>query len=489
MNKRYKAIVSSVLTLSMLLSLTACTTESESLDTDETTTTTTEYVRTTLETDENVQSEVERLQDQVKDETVEVTKKIKWLAWYEIDETSAPYELFKQVYGVPEEGDTSYGDDADDIFSFQNVSYGNRYDTLATLIQSGDSPDLFPFEIQNFPYSVYKNMFQPIDGIVDTTTDEWSATRDVMDKFMWGGKNYCAVTTVNSFSLLWYQRSVVEEAGLDDPYDLYKAGEWTWDTFLAMCEGFSSPEEGKYCLDGWNPENSFIATTGIPLIEITDGQLVDNMNDVRIERVMDMLTTMCTQNYRYPRHELNGHGINLSAWANGDTLFFDDGTWALESATWQKYIKNNVFSADDVFFVPFPRDPNADDYYQMMKQDAFMLVAGAENVDGYKAVIAVNLACANDESVALASREKGKNDFGWTDEQYDLLDEIATLSPVFDFKNGIGEDIAGTSTAENDIESLTKTPYVYGTSSYTQLRAENEGRIRARLDLLNASLG
>lgn len=489
MKRKFKAFISSMLVLSFILSVTACGDSSAPVSNDASETTTTEATteRTTFAVNEGVVSEVENLVEQVKDETIEVTKKIKWLAWYEIVETSAAVELFKKVYGIPEQGSADYPEiEADNVFTFQNVAYAQRYPTLSTLVQSGDSPDIFPFEIQNFPYSVYQNLFQSIDGIVDTTTEAWADTRSAMDRFMWGGKNYCPITSVNTFSLLWYRKSIIEEAGLDDPYDLYKAGNWTWDTFLEMCEKFSSPEEGKYCLDGWNPENSFIGTTGVPLIDIKDGILVENLYSPNIERCMDLLTKLCVQDYRYPRHTLNNYSLNYGAWANGDTLFFDDGTWAFEEK-WRKYRDKYGWADDEVCLISFPRDPNSDKYYQMQKQDAFMLVAGAKNIDGYKAWIDINLACSKDANVIQASREQKKADYGWTDTQLDLIDEIATLAPVFDFKNGIGEDISGTGSSENAIERLTKDVYVQGLSSYTQLRAEGEGEIRDRINVLNAT--
>lgn len=482
----YKLIMAGIITLSLTVQMTACGSPSENSNaSDSTTTSETEEERTTLATNEAVISEVENLVEQVKDETLEVTKKIKWLSWYEIPETSAAVELFKKIYGIPEQGSSDYPEiEADNVFTYQKVAYEQRYTTLSTLVASGNPPDIFPFQIENFPYSAYQNLFQCIDGIIDTTTEEWADTREAMDRFMWNNKNYCAITEVSTFSLLWYRRSVVEEAGLDDPYELYKAGNWTWDTFLEMCDSFSSPDEGKYCLDGYNPENSFIGTTGTPLIDIIDGKLVDNLNNPSIEKCMDLLSKLCVQDYRYPRHTLNSYNVNYGAWANGDTLFFDDGTWRFEEH-WRKYRDKNGWGDDEIFFVPFPKDPSTDEYYQMQKQDAYMLVTGSENVDGYKAWIGVNLACAKDENVKQASREQKKADYGWTDEQLDFIDEIKTLSPVFDFKNGIGEDIAATTASQNAIESLTKDVYVQGEKSYTQLRAENEGVIRDRLNVLN----
>ena len=119
-----------------------------------------------------------------------------------------------------------------------------------------------------------------------------------------------------------------------------------------------------------------------------------------------------------------------------------------------------------------------------------MLCGGSDNVDGWKAWTKCVLAASKDENVVAAQREKSKNDFGWTDEQLDFIYELThgAVVPVFDFKNGIGQDIASTTSSDNCIEMLTKDPYVAGEASYTQRRSENEGQINQRIEELNASV-
>ena len=63
-----------------------------------------------------------------------------------------------------------------------------------------------------------------------------------------------------------------------------------------------------------------------------------------------------------------------------------------------------------------------------------------------------------------------------------------TFSGVFDFKNGIGQDIATKDNQDNPVEQLTKGPYMTG-ESYTSFRAQYQGQIDARLAELNKTVG
>jgi len=435
----------------------------------------------TNETDESLQEEVARLAGDPRLPDVEVTKKIRWLSWYAIDETGASTEMFKAKYGVPEP------DKGDNVFEYWTVGYENRYVELAKRIQSGDSPDIFQFEDRNFPYSIYANLFQSIDGVIDIDAPEWADTREAIRLFEWGGKNYCAVAELVPSYFLWYRKSVVEEAGLEDPYALYKSGKWDWNKFLEMAESFSDPANDKYVVSGWEPDDSFLCTTGIGLITLENGQLKNNMYDVKIERAMELVAILSTRNYRYPHHELNDWSQNPGEFRSGNILFWDNGQW-FYSELLKNYRDRDGWDDDEICLVPYPRDPNSDKYYQKMKQDAYMFVAGSKNQEGFVAWTQCVILTIKEPAVREAAREKRKRDDGWTDAQLDILEEtVRDLFPVFDFKNGIGEDVGGMSAYELPVQMVTKYVLVHG-ESYTQMREENRAVIDARIVELNASV-
>ena len=425
---------------------------------------------------------------------IKVDTKIKWMAWWKIQEASPAVEMFKSMYGTPENVPAGYESSAgaDDVFVNIFIStYADRYTSLAKLVQADDSPDCFPFEIGNYPYSVYQNLFQPVDSIIDFTTDDWAPYKDSIDKFNWGGKTYCPIMDLNVNSLLWYRKSVAEEAGIEDPWECFENGTWTWTTFLEACRKFSDPDNGKYTLDGYNPENNMVATTGTPLIGLVDGKLVSNLNNANIEKCMDMLRLFdnTQEQLRYPRDIDNNWNVNYSEWANGNTLFFEDGTWRYEE-TWRLFKVKYKWDDDDICFVPFPKMDEADAYYQFMKQDSIMLVAGSKNIEGYKAWIYANLLASSDEGIKAAAREQSKEEYGWTDELLDrleLLKDPDTFEAVFDFKNGIGQDIASADTQDTIVEQLTKYPYMTGVT-YTSVRESVKGQIETRLNELNLSV-
>lgn len=497
MRKYTKAIAGALALVSAVTAFSGCSGSGSpattSGTTDSSAASTTGETQKQMSENEGVQSAVNNVSAGENYKDIKVDTKIKWMAWWDMQEASPAVEVFKKLYGTPENKPKGYESVADENV-FVNVkvsSYADRYTSLSKLVQSDDSPDCFPFEICNYPYSVYQNLFQPLDGIIDFTTDDWADYKEAIDKFNWGGKNYCPIMSLVPTSFLWYRKSTVEEAGLDDPWELYESGKWTWETFLTMARKFSDPDNGKYVLDGYHPENNFVCTTGTPLIALEGGKLVSHLNDANIEKCLDMLRSFdnTQEQLRYPRDIDNNWSPSYPEWVNGNTLFFEDGTWRYEE-TWRLYKKKQKWDDDEINFVPFPQMDGSDKYYQSMKQDSIMLVAGSKNIDGYKAWIYANLVASNDPEIQKAGREQSKAEYDWTDTLLDRLDTMkdpTAFTGVFDFKNGIGQDIASTDNQDNPVEQLTKGPYMTG-ESYTSFREQYQGQIDARLAELNKTV-
>lgn len=517
MMNKLKTAAASVLAAAMVLSLTACDEEpavnggsnggasnasnaAPNASTENNNAPVSAVTTATFDTDKDVQAAAKSAADKLDNPDLEVDTRIKWMAWWEIDETAANAELFKEVYGIPEKGieKSANYDHTGRIFDYMYTDYNSRYDKLATAIQAGDSPDLFPFEIRDYPYGALQGRYQPIDGIVDLTTDKWTKAKDVMDQFELNGKQYCAIYEISFDSLLYYRKSVIEDAGLEDPRELFENDNWTWDTFLDMARQFQKTgddENPKFVTEGYNTEIELLVSTGTPIISIEGGKLINNMNSANVQRAMDLLSTLQSENLRWPIQE-NGWSVNPKLWAQGNILFYaNGGTWEFEGDSGlKKFADRFSWDEDEIKVVPYPRDPQADKYYHFMKQDALMWCKGSTNANGVAAWIDCCVTTSLDDKVTAASRKQAKDKYGWTDYNLDFiysqttLDGTSKITPIFDFKNGIGNDIADASKSESPVEALTKTVYLSGEKTYAQLNAEYFTQIDTRINEINEKI-
>jgi multiple sugar transport system substrate-binding protein len=315
---------------------------------------------------------------------------------------------------------------------------------------------MFQFEERYFPWGAYQNQFEAVCGFIDFSRPEWNATRDVMELFEWGGKNYTAITALtNSTALLYYRDSVRQSAQLPDPQDLWRQNRWTWNEFTNMVEQFSEPDE-KWGIMGFLIDEAAILSTGTAMISLENGILRSNTDDRRIERAMNLLQNLALNDFRYPHHILNDYQLRHSEFRGGNVLFVQDGWWRFQEM-YRRYAEDDGWSEDELRVVPFPQDPEADRFYTRGNHTALMWVTGSLNRDGFLAWTYSALAAASSGQDPLAGQ-------GWSARNLAILEELrdpTRVTLVWDFKNGIGQDISCV-VSESPVERLTKPVIMYG---------------------------
>ena len=112
---------------------------------------------------------------------------------------------------------------------FDRTSNADRFTKLASAIASQSNiPDIFKYEWLAFPSGVVKGMYQPIDSIVDFSSDLWKSAKETSDQFMLGGEHYVAPIGNIASSMMLYNKAAIDADNLDDPYELYQKGEWNY---------------------------------------------------------------------------------------------------------------------------------------------------------------------------------------------------------------------------------------------------------------------
>lgn len=394
----YKKLAAGALALTMTASLTACGgsgSEGETTDADVTTTSATEW------TGDNV--EVEAL-----DETLDVDisgKSLKWLGIYDLNPTNDSPErspelaLFEDTYGAKIE--------------YQPTTNDKRFDDLATSILGGSSPDIFAYEWRTFPYDISKSQYQPIDSLINWDDPKWADVKATADKFIWKGEHYIAPLgySFNDTQVLMYNKTTIANEGLNDPYEMYLNGEWDWNAFVDMMKTFvetNSTGSERFGIGGWWA-NAFVYTAGETMVTYDGTKFGNNLRSQKIEKAQGVIEDIFKNNL-IKRGWIGGE----SAFVDDSILFYSMGTWAYNAAAKSR--------PDDVIqIVPFPKDPDSDQYYVSNKVFAYMWVKGSENADCVKAWFDCNRTVNYDEKYTEATKEKFlKNNDGWTSEMYDI---------------------------------------------------------------------
>ncbi|MGN0667229.1 MAG: ABC transporter substrate-binding protein [Huintestinicola sp.] len=411
----YKKILAAAMAISLAASLTACGGASEGEEATESITTT----AATEWTGDNI--EVEALE-----ETVDVDisgQKLRWLGIYDLNPTNDSPErspelaLFEDTYGASIE--------------YIPTTSDKRFDDLATQILGGTSPDIFVYEWRTFPYDISKGQYQSIDPLINWEDPKWADVKDVADKFIYKGEHYIAPLgySFNDTQVLMYNKTTIDNEGFDDPYTLYQEGNWNWDVFVNMMKSFvEGSDEERFGIAGWWA-NAFVFTAGETMVTYDGTTFGNNLRSAKIEKAQAVLQDI-TRNNLIKRGWVGPE----SAFVDDSVLFYGMGTWAYNSAALSR--------PDDVIqIVPFPKDPDSDEYFVSNKVYSYMWVKGSENGDCVKAWLDCNRTVNYDEKYTQATKDKFlQNNQGWTSEMYDLTMEFydsSKFTQAYDYGYGI----------------------------------------------------
>ncbi|MBR2283540.1 MAG: carbohydrate ABC transporter substrate-binding protein [Ruminococcus sp.] len=362
-------------------------------------------------------------------------KNIKWLSHWDINPDSSgknkPTELvvFEEKYGG--------------TIEWVQCTWDNRYEKLAETINSGEGVDFFAAgDGDAFPKGAVRGMFTTVDEYIDFDSELWEDVKDINDTMLWQGGHYLLILQATGDNVACvYNRKTVEEAGLEDPAELYEKGEWDWNAFESMLQSFVDVDKQHYGIDGWWFEFGLMKTTGVAPISIEDGKLVSNIGDPAMERV---------QNYLYDLYTTNciAIGVGDYGWTahpefvgEGKVLFYPVGLYEFytDEETWkQKY-------GEDAFFVPMPKDPESDEYYIPVGMEAYTFVKGGQNPEGVARFMDCKRFAILDEDTKAVADQQFVDDYGWTDEMLEMKDEMQALAdenPFYDLSSGVSTDCA-----------------------------------------------
>lgn len=444
--KNIKKILAGLTALSITAALTGCGGGDDSGNAEATTTSST--AKTVAINDEGLkdgeEESLESVMAQLQDVELE-NKTVTWLAHYDINPSSngasksVGLTMFEEKYG----GEVKY----------VSTTWGDRFSKLGACVSSGDGIDIFPGDdTANFPKGIVNGMFQPVDDYIDLNSAIWQNVSNAMELLNFNGKHYEFITSVTAEAVVLYDKSTIEAQGFDDPWDLYEAGEWNWDTFKSMLLDFVDEDSAQFGLDGYWNEKALLLSAGVPFISTDENNsLICNVNDPTIEKAMNFQYELNQSGLKFPKKIYGGDNWDEQPQklGEGSELFYIIGPYCVQAnpETWTIGVE-----PENLGVVPVP-SPAGSDPYQGAKLNGYALCKGAPNPQG-AALLAECMILGNMDPTAVAiSDRKAKDDYQWSDEIIDKMKQIDELTreyPVIDLSTGASTDIASYTTEGGD---------------------------------------
>ncbi|MCJ8009936.1 ABC transporter substrate-binding protein [Lederbergia wuyishanensis] len=227
------------------------------------------------------------------------------------------------------------------------VPFDEKVNQLTTSILAGDPyADIIGLSATQAGPLIQQDFFYALDDIVDLSKSKM--TQGMKDIGKVNEKAYMMKFQVNESGGMYYNKTMFEEAGLQDPYELQKNGEWTWEAMLDAAKKLT--KDGVY---GLSADPSIISEYSIfsndaQFLDTNTGEIVlDSPNSIE---ALDFVVSLYNEHKVIKPNEGND-------WEDPRRYFTEGLVGMTQGWIWEAY--DRVEAPFEWGYVMWPKGPKA----------------------------------------------------------------------------------------------------------------------------------
>lgn len=285
------------------------------------------------------------------------------------------------------------------------TTYADYASTMLNMVSAGEAPDMAMVYGGDMPGWALE-ILQPVDDYIDTSK---LLHQEIVDAYRFKGKTYTLAIRNLQTHFIWYNKSILSQYGIEQmPYDMWKAGNWTWDAFRELAKQLTVDTNMDGETDIWgfgsnDPESFFYCNSA---------HLVDKVGD-SWQVTWDSEPAMNA--WTFTNNLLNvDKSMNLSDLNN--TGGFENGQIAMAHGTFEyAWARSTGIDVAEIGVAPYPEGPDFDGKYTAYT-NFYGMPKAAKNPEGAAALAEL---IAEEEKDFPMGFDLGNSD------ATDLLDEQA----------------------------------------------------------------
>ena len=288
-------------------------------------------------------------------------KTIKVLSWNEVTDVTGAENVianFTKETGIK--------------VDWEVVSTFDGYSTkVAALVASKNSPDVV--RLRDLDMGLIQ-VLQPMEDLgYDFTDAAWDSR---VSKHYTFKSNLYAVNMRNTLlqqpRTLIYNTNLIGKYDLEDPYTLWKKGEWTWDKFEEICKIFTEETDDTHL--AWTSYRWADAADvyGVSLIKRSGDTFSENFTDAKLIKGWQTMTSFVEKGYT------NNVRFDRNNFENGKILFFTESPIGVRRT---HYYFTPLKKTGSLKVVPLPTVSGGTTATIMGEVEAYGVPQGAPNAE------------------------------------------------------------------------------------------------------------
>lgn len=231
------------------------------------------------------------------------------------------------------------------------VAYADYASTMRNMVSSGEAPDMALVYGGDMPGWAL-DILQPVEDYIDVSK---LLHQEIVDAFRFKGHTYTLAISGLQTHFIWYNKSLLSQFGVEEmPYDMWKANNWTWESFKELAKQLTvdTNMDGKTDIWGFasNDPECFFYSNGAHLIDKKDDKWYVSWDTEAAMNVWNYTGEMW--NTYMETTDLNNNGG------------FENGQIAMAHGTFEyAWARSTGMDVSEIGVAPYPAGPNFDGKY------------------------------------------------------------------------------------------------------------------------------
>ena len=287
--------------------------------------------------------------------------------------TEATYDLGGRVITIashfdmsPEEG-TEMGDlqvekwkEVEERYNVKiewtELPYEEKVNQLTTTSLAGEPfADILQLGTVEAAGLAQEGYIHALDDLIDITETRMNEGVQEMGRVHPDGKVYLMSTlaSLGEGGGMYYNKTMFEQAGLPDPYELQQKGEWTWETMLAAARTLTTGNQYGLSAEPYKLSSWLIASNDAQVLDTDTGEI--KLDDAKTMEALEFVSDL------YNVHNVIKPNDRSSNWED-PAIFFNEGLVGMtHGMTWESSEERQE-APFEWGYVYWPLGPNATDY-------------------------------------------------------------------------------------------------------------------------------